>query len=809
MKRNLTCTYGEENGSEDIQASPKRRLLDSNLDTPKSVTLSPGHDNHFSNVKPPSRPEEKQHLLNGPSDKRDVSIKPLNAYQDDRSREKSQRRGSAGAHNSDESMALLSGTSNNTNGQEEEIADYTEEGRMLQDPTGRLLYIGDSAVLSFLQFIRMIVESVSGQSAFTQDPMRHKIVENTIALPANVRYTHLLPDRQTANVLVDSYFTNINGLIEVCHRKTFLTSLEQCYTDPLSIDPSWLCLLHLVFAIGLVMASPVPGSPEDFIIKKLRADRSVDRAEMFYANAKHLSDPFTGFEDSGFWSIQALTLMSVYMLAVSRRNAAYAFHGMAVRSAFAVGLHRKEAMDFFGEAEKSVRRNLWRTLFVLDRFLSTSLGRPTAIRESDCSGDTLMTGERAPFPQAPFPTAANASFTSPNAVGLEASVRSCHVIGVILEKVYSQRRISTKLAQEIADHCKGWPKALDPSLNPTQAYSASPSQGIAILHVNLLHCHSLILLTRPFFLFLMKKIYTNPEDATQRIHVSRMEKFAIACVVASNQSIALVQSARDSGYLSQRNPFVLYFLFAASLVVLSNEFCGLYQNPNAGTSMRTAINIMHYFSEQDPQARRLLVILTSFRDVVSHQQSIRARQRDAARASGVLPQSNPSLAEDNNDAMANLFQGSMPSSGNNLSLASPIAGVNTVRREPLPISFSPLNVITSQVNHNLSSPAQQDQCPISRQNSLDAFVDLARVASNPNSGGSNDGNESFAEEIDFEAFYNFPYTSSAIMTPGIVSGMTPGGILGESQLRPEEVQAISDSRVPMFGLTNMDFTDFQ
>merc|ERR1712093_498345 len=183
---------------------------------------------------------------------------------------------------------------------------------------------------------------------------------------------------------------------------------------------------------------------------------------------------------------------------------------------------------------------------------------PTAIRESDCSGDTLLTGERAPFPQAPFPTAANASFTSPNAVGLEASVRSCHVVGVILEKVYSQRKISTKLAQEIADDCKGWPKALDPSLNHNQAHSASPSRGIAILHVNLLHCHSLILLTRPFFLFLMKKKYTNPEDVSQRIHVSRMEKFAVACVVASNQTIALVQSARDSGYLSQRNPFVLY-----------------------------------------------------------------------------------------------------------------------------------------------------------------------------------------------------------------------------------------------------------
>lgn len=74
------------------------------------------------------------------------------------------------------------------------------------------------------------------------------------------------------------------------------------------------------------MASPLPGSQEDAIIQKLR-DSPVDKAEMFYLNAKELCDPSAGFEDAGFWSIQALTLMSVYMLTVSKRNAAYAYHG--------------------------------------------------------------------------------------------------------------------------------------------------------------------------------------------------------------------------------------------------------------------------------------------------------------------------------------------------------------------------------------------------------------------------------------------------------------------------------------------------
>jgi hypothetical protein len=56
----------------------------------------------------------------------------------------------------------------------------------------------------------MIVDTVSGPSPFTMDPRRHRIVENTITLPANIRRTHLLPDRETANVLVDAYFTNVS-----------------------------------------------------------------------------------------------------------------------------------------------------------------------------------------------------------------------------------------------------------------------------------------------------------------------------------------------------------------------------------------------------------------------------------------------------------------------------------------------------------------------------------------------------------------------------------------------------------------------
>jgi hypothetical protein len=115
--------------------------------------------------------------------------------------------------------------------------------------------------------------------------------------------------------------------MEVFDRKTFTDQMNQCYNDPLTVHPSVLCQLNLVFAIGLVLSQPMTGSEEDAIIKKLRGSKNVNRAEIFFRNAKCLADPVSGFEDADFWSIQALILMALYMLSVSKRNAAYAYNG--------------------------------------------------------------------------------------------------------------------------------------------------------------------------------------------------------------------------------------------------------------------------------------------------------------------------------------------------------------------------------------------------------------------------------------------------------------------------------------------------
>lgn len=111
----------------------------------------------------------------------------------------------------------------------------------------------------------------------------------------------------------------------------------------------------------------------------------------------------------------------------------------------------------------------------------------------------------------------------------------------------------------------------------------------------------------------------------------RMEKFSEACVIASTHTILLAQNAFDAGYLSRRNPAVIYFLFAAALVVLANEFAGLYQVGSPDSCIKNSITIMSYCAESDPQASRLVYILNSFQDVVA-QQRVRRKRTQADNA---------------------------------------------------------------------------------------------------------------------------------------------------------------------------------
>lgn len=211
------------------------------------------------------------------------------------------------------------------------------------------VFVGESASLSYLQSIRMIVEFAIGKSEFTLDPERHRIKEpilQTIITSPSKNVPFLLPEKRVASVLLKSYFINVGhhppvhylckrltelqtaGLMELFDHQALEQSLDACYSCPSSVYSSGLCIIYLTLAIGLVMASPGPSGAEHAAISGVSL-KDPEAAEAFYAAATGLCKNVNELADADMWSIQVLCLMSVYMLTASKRNAAYGYHGQS------------------------------------------------------------------------------------------------------------------------------------------------------------------------------------------------------------------------------------------------------------------------------------------------------------------------------------------------------------------------------------------------------------------------------------------------------------------------------------------------
>lgn len=396
---------------------------------------------------------------------------------------------------------------------------------------------------------------------------------------------------------------------------TFKQKVDRTYHNPLVAEPSWLCILNLVFANGLQLrsANSQRSASEAAILQRLNSDK-VDRSEMFFMAAKHFRDPVSGFEDGDFASIQALLLMTLYMLTAAKRNTAWAyfgelflaadrnikqfltfFAGMAVRLAYALGLHRVETQLIFNESERvsrSVpryslpslsispctdreqfclredtnwgdRMMLWKSLYVMDRFISSCLGRPTAIHDDDCS-DALFSSNIAISPPH-----GEQSFVSDT---LSASVRSAKILGVILNRVYRKRKISLKIARGIAVDIHNWTQSLPEFLqwNPVPTPHDDPTIALAQLHIWLMYFQNIVLLTRPFLLLHVKKILDEQISRSQTSQPNanspaeskvaenpELKKYSAACVRSAIHMIRAIQAIRVKGCLPRRNPFIM------------------------------------------------------------------------------------------------------------------------------------------------------------------------------------------------------------------------------------------------------------
>lgn len=228
----------------------------------------------------------------------------------------------------------------------------------------------------------------------------------------------------------------------------------------------------------------------------------------------------------------------------------------AVSFAVSLGLHQVNAYrTIFQDHEVTavlLRKNIWRSLFVLDRLMSEFLGRPTVVSDDNDFLGTLGVQLWGNTKQT----------ESLGVAGLNATVAACQAMGHIIGTVYTKsRQVSVRTGHELLDECMNRLALLPNQLRAERISNEllRPWEGLVVLHANLLENHCQLLATRPFFLYLLYRMQERNLNNTKLGYrpSPELEKLSQSCLEASRRTVTMLRAAHSSDWLPRRNAFML------------------------------------------------------------------------------------------------------------------------------------------------------------------------------------------------------------------------------------------------------------
>ncbi|KAK1749996.1 putative transcriptional regulatory protein [Echria macrotheca] len=182
-------------------------------------------------------------------------------------------------------------------------------------------------------------------------------------------FHHLLPPRQTTDLLLRAYYSSAHTMTPTIHWPTFQQAVDGLYKQnaPVKETPAFMAMFFAVLAVGRLFAG------EEEALRDFAPSNLVE-------TARTLIDPWEN--DYVLDHARALVLITIALNEMNLKSAAWSWLGRAVRVA--------QDMDLYSESgpwpviEGEMRRRTWWTMYILDRSLSLELGRPTLIDDSDC-----------------------------------------------------------------------------------------------------------------------------------------------------------------------------------------------------------------------------------------------------------------------------------------------------------------------------------------------------------------------------------------------------------------------------------------
>lgn len=483
--------------------------------------------------------------------------------------------------------------------------------RLLKDGHGKFIFVGDSSNLAFVQNIRRLVKSEIGDSRLTSDPLRHAMVEVIPPHPiGSARGKVMKPSTGEARDLLRHYLLASSGVIDLFDGEDVTEEICAWCQQREEKDGEEMkgSIYYLVLAIG----AQVRNGTE----KKGREGEGSQAERYLWRGRELVASSF--MDDPSVLTIQSYALITFYMLSACRRNGAFMLLGIAVRAAYALGLHRTDISSLFEPRERKTRERVWKSLRVLDLYMSASLGRPPATSEVDGGS---VSWDRA-----------TRDYETIQMGGLNSSamLRICFIFERIMNEVYCRREVSVQLVESISRQYRDWTLQLPAGLHTDgldqKPGTTSPTlqQTIGVAHLKGAYYWSIILLTRPFLIFkVSSKIKGKSEDGEHASSVT--STLSEACIDAALRNIEIATDLIHTLGVPKRLFMVTNSTFVSAMVIGFAIFGDFDKHFPLMSSIEQAIAILATMAKDDPSGRRYEQITSYLKEAA--QEHIRRREQ--------------------------------------------------------------------------------------------------------------------------------------------------------------------------------------
>ena len=188
-----------------------------------------------------------------------------------------------------------------------------------------------------------------------------------------------IPDLQSLEVSMSIYAQRIHPMCPVLDLESFKISIQRLALQDLRrIAPGDIPILSSLYSLLSIISDELPGA-------------YTTEGYSYLCAGYALSPYVTG--SPYFSSVQAMLLLTLALRGRNKDGAAWQTLGQAIRIAQSIGLHRRvdcgvistPKMHVHEDREERLGSLVWWTCYCLEKSMGLEVGRPIAIRDTDCN----------------------------------------------------------------------------------------------------------------------------------------------------------------------------------------------------------------------------------------------------------------------------------------------------------------------------------------------------------------------------------------------------------------------------------------